>query len=139
MKFYQKSSIIYLGQMLMFAALSKIIFGQAQNRFGHIKGQGKCLTRSCFYSTNNSTTFIRISSFARFFRLNFVFWIFSQSSQMFINHWGQRFNRKDNQRQRFYYVSLIRACLNFDQFDHQSVYMGKYPCIPIDDQTLTHL
>ena len=37
----------------------------------------------------------------------------------------QRFTRKDKQRQLLYYVNLIRACLNFDQFDHQLVYIGK--------------
>ena len=28
-----------------------------------------------------------------------------------------------------YYVSLIRACLNFNQFDHQLVYMGPRICV----------
>ena len=41
----------------------------------------------------------------------------------------QRFKRKDNQRQLLYYVSLIRACMNFDQFDHQLVYLGPRICV----------
>ena len=41
----------------------------------------------------------------------------------------QRFKRKDNQTQLLYYVSLIRACLNFNQFDHQLVYMGPRICV----------
>ena len=41
----------------------------------------------------------------------------------------QRFMRKDSQRLLLLYVNLIRACLNFDQFDHQLVYMGPRICV----------
>ena len=54
-------------------------FGQAQNCFRHIKGQVKSLTRSV--PTNDSTFSTFLSPFAGFFWLNFVFSIFSQSSQ----------------------------------------------------------
>ena len=37
--------------------------------------------------------------------------------------------RKDRQRQLLYFVSLIRACMNFDQFDHQLVYLGPRICV----------
>ena len=51
--------------------------------------------------------------------------------------------RKDNQRELLYYVSLIRACLNFNQFDHQLVYMGPRICVvwisELGLQTLTRV
>ena len=48
---------------------------------------------------------------------------------IFPNLLKQRFIRKDNQRQLLYYVNLIRACLDFDQFDHQLVYMDPRICV----------
>ena len=45
------------------------------------------------------------------------------------NFRNQRLMRKDSQRQLLYYVNLIRACLNFDQFDHHLVYVGPRICV----------